>query len=257
MAFLKFIWLYTNIVTIAIVLTPNILLCEILQFFTPKTARILTNTLLRYAIKVFLVFTASKVIVEGRENLPADGKYVLMSNHQSQADILSMYGVLNINMAMVGKKELLSVPAIGRWMQHMGCPMLDRKNPKTVLPLFEKTAKLINTGYPILIFPEGTRSYGPKNGPFLQGSTRLAYMAKVPIVPITMNGMWKTLHSIPWGVKNTTTRIVIGKPIDISEYPKSTMSKELIALVQKRVEEGFREENNETEDIKAYAAKYK
>jgi len=46
-------------------------------------------------------------------------------------------------------------------------------------------------GFNLLIFPEGTRSKGPEMGEFKAGAFKFAEKAKVPILPVTIDGSYR------------------------------------------------------------------
>lgn len=215
----------------------------VMRFFKPKQLRALAQKTLAFFTKNLYFFMGVKVSVDGLENIPQGGA-VFIANHQEITDILCVYGYLNRPMAMVAKKELRFVPIIANWMKDMQCYLLDRKDPRQAMALFEKACSNIkNDGYPALIFAEGTRSKGPQNRAFHMGSMRLPVMAGCPIVPITINGSWKIFHKKPLTVYPARVKLVVHKPIDASAYGKARQ-KELAEAVQKAVESGFTAENN-------------
>ena len=65
-------------------------------------------------------FTPMFLKIEGKENIDKKQSYVIVSNHQSQFDILALYGWLGVDFKWIMKKELRKVPVIPRSI----CPMM-------------------------------------------------------------------------------------------------------------------------------------
>lgn len=71
--------------------------------------------------------------------------------------------------------------------------MLARSSAKSQQQLVEQCKTLLSNGASVFIFPEGTRSKTGRMLLFKKGAFTIAQRAKVPIVPITLDGktMWK------------------------------------------------------------------
>ena len=73
--------------------------------------------------------------------------------------------------------------------------------------------RALAVGESLVLYPEGTRSSGPKLGPLMNGPAFLALRANVPIVPVGIGG---SERSMPVGAKwlrPSRVAMVIGKPI--------------------------------------------
>lgn len=130
--------------------------------------------------------------VRGRENLPLKGPVVYMPNHQSYADIVVLCAVLDtIQYGYVAKDKLDRVPLYGKWINRIRSVMINRENPREGLKAISKGVEFIKEGFSLLIFPEGTRSRGPKMNDFKAGAMKIATKPGVPIIPISLDGTWK------------------------------------------------------------------
>jgi 1-acyl-sn-glycerol-3-phosphate acyltransferase len=192
-----------------------------------------------------------KVSVSGLENIPKDKGVLFMSNHQEYSDILLCYGYLGKPMAMVAKKELGRIFGLATFMRSLECYMLDRKNPRQAIELFEKAKRnIVEENYSALIYPEGTRSKGPQNRSFMSGATRIAYLANCPIIPVTINGSWRTAEYLKRFGGDKRVDIVVHAPINVADYP-ADKKQELIEKVQQVVESGFTAVNNSASQVEA------
>ena len=157
--------------------------------------------------------TGSEVHVYGIENLPKEGAMLFISNHQSNFDIPLLLSSIPIPNGVIAKKELGNVPFITRWMKHINCLFMDREDMKQSMQIIIDGIKLLKSGYSMVIFPEGTRSKGGPVGEFKAGSFKLATKAKVPIVPLTIDGTHKIFEGNHNRINSAKVNLYIHKPI--------------------------------------------
>ena len=154
-----------------------------------------------------------KVKVEGKENLPTSGAYVVVANHQSEWETLFLQTLVRPQSAVL-KKELLKIPFFG-WALAMLRPIaLDRSQRRGALKqLLSQGKDRLLSGIPVLIFPQGTRVEKGKIGKFNKGGAMLAASAKVQVVPMVHDAAYcwpgKSFIKTPG-----TVTLRIGKPID-------------------------------------------
>jgi 1-acyl-sn-glycerol-3-phosphate acyltransferase len=134
-----------------------------------------------------LALNNTPVELHGAEHLP-DGPFILMSNHQSNFDILALLGTIPRRICMIAKKELFDIPVFGSSMRRGGYIPLDRSDGRKALKSMDNAAELIRQGSSVVMFPEGTRSRDGQLLPFKRGGFMLAVRAGVPVVPVTING---------------------------------------------------------------------
>lgn len=150
----------------------------------------------RFASRVFGVtwarligwLTPIAVTVEGKQNANRERSYIVVSNHQSQYDIIVIYGWLALDLKWVMKKELRKVPGIGIGCEKAGHIFIDRKNPRLASKVVSEALNRLGNGIGILFFAEGTRSLDGKLIPFKKGAFRIAIEQKLPVLPVTLLG---------------------------------------------------------------------
>ena len=138
-----------------------------------------------------------KLEIEGPDTLPEQRAYVVLSNHQSLADI-PLISNLKWEMKWVGKKELFDQPIIGWMMKLSGDIPVDRKNPRSGARMLLTAMEYLRNGCPVMFFPEGTRSTDGKVGKFNDGAFHLAIKAQVPVLPIAVEGSHRCLPKHSW-----------------------------------------------------------
>jgi 1-acyl-sn-glycerol-3-phosphate acyltransferase len=163
-------------------------------------------------------FSRVKVTVEGLENLPKNGSFVLAANHQSAADILILLAYLPCYFKFVAKRELFKVPLFGTYLRLAGYIPIDRQSNLKAHKTLYDTSKLIRAGDSVLIFPEGTRTRNGKLGPFKRGSLVIAQQAGVPIVPVAICGSFSIMPKGTRIINPTHVRLSIGEPIPVEHH---------------------------------------
>lgn len=137
--------------------------------------------------RIALALNNTPVELRGTEHLP-DGPFILMSNHQSNFDILSLIALIPRRVYWIAKKELFDIPVFGPSMLRGGYIPLDRSDGRKALKSMENAAAIIRQGSSVVMFPEGTRSRDGRLLPFKRGGFMLAVRAGVPVIPVTING---------------------------------------------------------------------
>lgn len=138
--------------------------------------------------KILCWLTPVKVTIEGAENAEAMKSYVVVCNHQSQYDIVLVYGWLKLDLKWVLKAEMRKIPGLGIGCEKAGHIYVDRSNPEKARKSVRDALDSVRDGVGVLFFPEGTRSLSGKMGPFKKGAFRVATSQKLPILPITLIG---------------------------------------------------------------------
>ena len=135
---------------------------------------------------------AWRVRIEGGENVRKNAAYVVVSNHQSQLDILIAFRLF-FHYKWVSKIEIFRVPLIGWNMRLNRYVALKRGDKQSVDKMLKKCETHLDEGSSIFMFPEGTRSADGKIKAFKLGAFQLAHKKKAPILPIVISGTNKAL----------------------------------------------------------------
>ena len=142
--------------------------------------------------------------------------YMVVSNHQSLADI-PLISNLPWEMKWMGKIELFKLPIIG-WMMHLsGDISVDRKNPRSGAQALIKAQRYLERHCSVMIFPEGTRTLDGRIRPFTDGAFHLAIRAKVPVLPLVVDGSRDCIPKNSWRFgKPSDIHLKVLAPIDTS-----------------------------------------
>jgi 1-acyl-sn-glycerol-3-phosphate acyltransferase len=150
------------------------------------------------------------VHVDGRRRQAWTRNYVIVSNHQSQLDILVAFHLF-IPFKWVSKAEVFKLPFIGWNMWLNRYIKLKRGDKAGIAQMFADSERALSQGNSIFIFPEGTRSKTGTMKPFKPGAFILAKKMGVPILPVVISGTNAALpkHSLNFhGRQHITIRML-------------------------------------------------
>lgn len=149
-------------------------------------------------IELLISLVHLKTEVSGLEKTPKEGRFLLVCNHQSEADpgILMHYFKRN-QLAFIAKKEARSMFVVGPFLHRLLCQLVNRENDREALKTILKCIQLIKTDeVSIGAFPEGGIFEKDKLHHFRSGMFKIAQKAKVPIVVCTLKGSSDLFHNI-------------------------------------------------------------
>ncbi len=174
----------------------------------------ISNWILRIGSKVvsewIIFFLGTSVEILGKENLPKKGEVACyMANHLSLLDIVVIQAKLNINIGFIGKAELMKVPVINLWFLANKSILLNRKKVRSSINAILKGVKQLKEGWPLVVFPEGTRNKNNTVAPFKGGTMKLALRSGVPIIPICIvNTQYSIEKRSKWKAKKVKLSIL-------------------------------------------------
>jgi len=168
--------------------------------------------------------------VTGNTSIDPRRPYVVVSNHQSMADI-PLISNLPWEMKWLAKEELFRLPYLGWMLRLAGDIRVDRKDARSGGQALQRARHYLDQKCSVMIFPEGTRSLDGRVRRFSEGAFHLAVTSGTAILPIAVDG---TFDCIP---KNTWQ---LGPPSEIRLHlldPVETLgcSREDISAVRDRV----------------------
>ena len=148
--------------------------------------------------------------VEGRQNIPRSGNYVVIANHLNWLDEFTLLYLFPVEprLHFLADPTILVTRKFQWWLVRTTggyVPVVrERHGDQT---LFRHVDHALEVGGAVAIFPEA--NYGPQEGellPFHKGFAHFAIKAGVPVIPVALSGT-KDL----WLRKRI--RVVIGQPI--------------------------------------------
>ena len=163
------------------------------------------------------------VHVDGMANVPRHGPVILAINHISNGDPVVVGGWLTPALKRrrihwMGKREIFDWPVIGWIAGHGGIHPVDRGHAD--VEAFRLATKILELGYVLLVFPEGTRSPTGALQEAKDGLAMLAMRTGATIVPIGVNNtdaVWKKGQKVPRPFPRRTITVRIGEPFAVAD----------------------------------------
>ena len=176
-----------------------------------------------------------RVTFTGEERLPAEGHFLLVSNHRSGFDpLVTTHRLRHRNMAFISKPSNMNLPCIGRLAYGAGFLAIDRENDRKALKTILTAADYLKRGLcSVGVYPEGTRSKTEELLPFHAGSFKIAQKAGVPLVIAAIRGTEHVFGNFP--LKRTPVELRILETIP-AEQVKGMSTQELAAHSRERIE---------------------
>lgn len=152
-----------------------------------------------------------RLCVEGRENLPVPGPYLLAPVHRSNIDFLLVSTVTRQRVRFMGKESLWNVAALGHLIGSLGAfPVRRDKVDRDAL---RRCIDMLANGEPLTIFPEGTRQTGPVVQELFEGVAYVAARAGVPVVPVGIAGSEAAMPKGARLIRPVKIHLVLGHPL--------------------------------------------
>lgn len=172
--------------------------------------------------------------ISGEENIPESGPIMVYANHQGLADILALLYLFrnHFQLGFVAKEEWRKFKPLAKAIKYTRSIFLSRNNPRAALSAISECSDLLNNGFSIAIFPEGTRSKGHEMGNFKPGAFKFAEKGKVPILPVTLDGSYKMYEEKKSFRYNQSIKIKVHPLVHFEKMDKHQRKKAAIQIEQ-------------------------
>lgn len=177
--------------------------------------------------------------VSGLEKLPAQGPYIISSNHQSYLDPVLLGSILPWrvfrNLFAVGTSEIFGSGFMRRLARWMRVIVVDPD--ANLVSAMRAGAFGLRHGRILILYPEGERSINGMPRTFKKGAAILSIHLQVPIVPVAIEGFHDAWPRGQRFQKFAPLKIQIGDPIypppdaEASESAYAELTAELKARV--------------------------
>ena len=200
-----------------------------------EEARLIAEVTARWSAYVSKHFDIRYEVI-GKDNLP-EGPCVFIANHQAYFDIMALlYAVSGKQTGFIAKNEFSKVPLLGKWINVIRGLFIKRGDVRESLKIINQGVDLINQGFSLVIFPEGTRSQKHEMADFKPGSFKLASKAKAPVVPVVIDGTYKVFEQKKRVSKGETVKVTILPAIDTA-----SLDRKALAALPNQIEEAIKE----------------
>ena len=144
----------------------------------------------------FLLAIFYRIEVIGQENIPDEGKYIIIANHKHYFDPLFMVGaVKNRRIIPVAKQELFRIPILRSLLNKVEVIPINRANPS--LSTVKEILRQIKNGRVLGIFPEGTRCLDLNTFlPAKPGVALFSIKSKADIIPMSIITNYRHFYNV-------------------------------------------------------------
>ena len=171
------------------------------------------HALARIWARVLLRIALSPVTLEHAERLHIHETAVYASNHLSYYDTPVLFARLPFQFRILAKAHLWKIPFIGWYLKRSGQVAIDQTSARTGVVSLGRGVKTLQSGMPMLIFPEGGRAFDGKLQSMVAGAAWMAIKAQVPLVPLTLVGTYELLPIHVYALRPRPLKLIVGEPI--------------------------------------------
>ena len=170
--------------------------------------------------------------VRRREQLPVKGPAVLVANHNSHLDAVTLMSIFPLRMLAelrpVAARDYFFRNPLLKWfaLHIMGILPLDRKMKSKRKHPLAGISEALERGQIVIVFPEGSRGAPEQLGDFKAGIAHIAKKSpKVPVIPIFMHGLGKALPKGEALLVPFFLDVFVGQPILWEDDKEAFMEK--------------------------------
>ena len=161
--------------------------------------------------------------VQGRENVPATGAFIIASNHLSFIDSMAIPLMAPRRVGYLAKAEYFTTPGLRGWLTKtlftaLGALPVERQTHRAAQEALDTAMTVLNAGGGFGVYPEGTRS---RDGRLARGKTGVAWLALTADCPVVPVGITGTDRIQPIGARYWRPHrfsVTFGKPLTFPEY---------------------------------------
>jgi len=133
----------------------------------------------------------NRLEVRGLENLPRQGKVIIVANHVSVLDPVVLGASLPRPVRFMAKKGLFDIPILNGLITVLGAFPVDRS--RTDFQAVKQSLKILANQEILGIFPQGGTRKETEKIVFRSGAAAIALKSKSPVLPVAIIGT----NSIP------------------------------------------------------------
>ena len=187
-----------------------------------------------------LLWPYFRVRATGRENIPVDGPVILAPVHRSNLDSFLLSPLTRRRLRALAKISLFESRPLAWFLASLGAFPVRRETADR--ESMRAARNLLDDDNLLLVFPEGTRSYGPQVAELFDGTAWLAAKSGAYVVPVGIAGSGDAMPSGAKFPKPRSIRLVVHPPLDPPEAraPRSalrTWTAELRSSLQAALDE--------------------
>lgn len=188
-----------------------------------------------YFVNIVVTTLMWRVRVSGKLPLEPGKAAVIVSNHISGIDPLLIQRTTDRCVHWMVAKEYMNHPAMAWGFRILQVISVNRGGVDTAAT--KQAIRLLEQGEPVGMFPEGRINTDPKETLLLPGRPGAAWVAlrsRVPVIPCYVAGAPYNGTALGSFLIPAHARVIVGQPIDISEFYERADDREVQEELTKR-----------------------
>lgn len=154
-----------------------------------------------------------RLSVEGKQNVPRSGPYIVAPVHRSNVDFVAAAAITRRRLRYMGKDSLWRVPVLREFITALGAFPVHRGSADR--EALRRCLEVLNEEEPLVLFPEGTRKSGPAVHEMFEGAAYLSIRAGVPVVPVGIGGSEAAMPRGSKWLRPVKIHVVVGELIEV------------------------------------------
>lgn len=155
------------------------------------------------------IFWRTSVI--GGERIPKSGPFILAPIHRSNIDTPLACTVTRRRMRYMGKDSLWKKRPIGWTLSALGGFPVSRGTADR--EALRRCILVLESGEPLVLFPEGERKSGETVQPLFDGAMYIALKAGVPVIPVGIGGSERAMPKGKKYLRPSKCVVLVGQPM--------------------------------------------
>jgi 1-acyl-sn-glycerol-3-phosphate acyltransferase len=147
------------------------------------------------------------------EHVPKTGGALLVSNHQSFLDPVVIALRLYRPVSYFARADLFDNPYFGWFIRNLNAFPVRRGEGD--IGAVREAVRRLGEGNLLCFYPEGTRTRTGELGPIQKGIALIIRKARVPVIPVVIDGAHLALPRKQW-VQSKPIRVIFGPPLEIT-----------------------------------------
>ncbi len=151
--------------------------------------------------------------IEGQEHLQECRPCVIVANHASYLDALTLAAVLPETVTYTPKRDFTRYRSIRFFLERLGVRFVERQDVRAGIQDVEAVEAAVRQGESIAVFAEGGISRSAGLRPFHMGAFQVAAHVGAPILPVGIRGTREMMPADCWKPRRGSITLSIGEPL--------------------------------------------
>lgn len=182
-------------------------------------------------LAVFIFRILFQIKVFGKKNIPKKGGFILVSNHVSYLDPVTLGVACPRKLNFMAKEELFRHSLFSRFISALGAFPVKRDSAD--LSALKEAMRRVRAGSVLTIFPEGSRRIDGTSDQPQAGIGFLAAKLDVPVIPAFIKGTDSALPKGAKFIKPSRISVYFGEQISLERrLPYQEIASQIMASIR-------------------------